>query len=80
MGLFDDLTGKDTKKKGNALGFFAFLDEIQNKDNENKKIKELRDQGLDDWQIKEVLSGNFEPEDFEEEELEEDSYYEDEER
>lgn len=78
MGILDDLTGKDTKKKGNALGFFSFLEDLDEKDKQNKRYKELEELGLEDWEIKKVLEGEFEPQDFEEEDLEDDSYYEEE--
>ena len=64
MGIFDDLFGNDKTKSGQALGFFAFVEE-----------QEKEDKNLAQQQKNLVKNGKYDKTSFEEDDLEEDDYY-----
>ena len=75
MGIFDDLFGNDKKKNGEALGFFAFLEEQEKYEKEKELEQKMEEYGLEEWQKDLVRSGEYNIDNFEEENLEEDDYY-----
>ena len=75
MGIFDDLFGSDKKKRGQALGFFAFLEEQENEEKRKQLEQEMEDNNLEEWQKDLVRNGEYDSTSFEEEDLEEDDYY-----
>ena len=68
MGLFDDKSKKDIKKEQQKFGLFSFMNEEQNKNNDDYSE-------LNDLQKEELDKGNYDPWNFEEEDLEDDDYY-----
>ena len=73
MGIFDDLFGSNKKKNGQALGFFAFLEE-QEKEEKKQLEQEMEDRNIEEWQKDLIRNGEYDTTSFEEE-LGEDDYY-----
>ena len=57
------------------INYIKSLEDMDEEDDSKYTDKELRNYGLEDWQIEEVKKGNYDPWNFEEEDLEEEDYY-----